>query len=49
MREEALSFVMLFCSLLLVRNAKATWEQLPELVPLQGSAKRLAEQLSGRN
>ena len=49
MREEALSFVMLFCALLLVRNAKVSWEQLPELVPLQGQAKRLVEQLSVRN
>ncbi|MBI4463259.1 MAG: hypothetical protein HY647_01020 [Acidobacteria bacterium] len=46
MREEALSFLMLFFTLLLIRNAKATWEQSLALVPLQGKAKNLAEQLS---
>ena len=46
MREDALSFVMLFCALLLVRNAKATWEQSLELVPLRGRARRLVEKLS---
>jgi hypothetical protein len=44
--EERQSYMMLFCALMLVRNAKATLEQSLKLVPLEGSAKHLAGQLT---
>jgi hypothetical protein len=44
--EERQSYMMLFCALMLVKNAKATLEQSMKLVPLKGSAKHLAGQLT---
>ena len=41
-QDDRLSYVMLFCALLMVRNARATVEQSLEIVPLNGAAKRLA-------
>ena len=37
------SFLMVFCALLLVRNAKATLEQSLQVVPLAGKARNLAD------
>ena len=47
-KEDRESYVMLFCALLLVRNAKATFEESVKIVPLVGSAKHLAGELSSR-
>ena len=47
-REERVSYVMLFCALLLVRNSKATLEESMRIVPLVGSAKHLAGELAAR-
>lgn len=47
-KDERVSYVMLFCALLLVKNAKATLEDSVKIVPLKGSAKHLAGKLSGR-
>ncbi len=46
--EERFSYMMLFCALLLVRNAAATLEESFTMVPLAGKAKRLAAGLAGR-
>ena len=43
--EEKISFLMFFCALLLVRNAKATVGESLAIVPLVGNAERLAEEL----
>ena len=47
-KEERESYMMLFCALLLVRNSKATLEESMRLVPLVGSAKNLAGELTAR-
>lgn len=44
-RNEKVSYVMLFCALLLVRNSKATLEQSVTAVPLFVNAERLAREL----
>ena len=43
--EEKISFLMLFCALLLVRNTKATLSESLAIVPLVGNAERLAGEL----
>ena len=43
--EDRVSYVMLFCALMLVRNSKATLEESMKIVPLVGSAKVLAGEL----
>ena len=45
--DERASYVMLFCALMLVRNSKATLEESISILPLVGSAKHLAGELSG--
>ena len=45
-REDRVSYVMLFCALLLVRNSKATLQESMRIVPLVGSAKDLAGELA---
>lgn len=47
-REEQVSYVMLFCALLLVKNSKATVEQLVTIVPLFGRVKYLAGEMISR-
>ena len=47
-REDRVSYVMLFCALLLVRNSKATLEESMRIVPLVGSARDLASELATR-
>ena len=46
-KDDRNSYVMLFCALLLVRNAKATLEESIRIVPLKGSARHLAGELAG--
>ncbi|MBI1956265.1 MAG: hypothetical protein HYS38_07705 [Acidobacteria bacterium] len=46
--EDRVSYVMLFCALLLVRDGKATMEQSMAVVPLLGGAKNLAGELARR-
>ena len=45
MNEEKLSYMMLFCALVLVSKTKATMEQSLAVVPLGGKAKYLASEL----
>jgi len=45
MSGDKVSFLMLFCSLILVRNAKASLEESLAVVPLSGNVKYLASQL----
>ena len=45
MRQEPFYYVMLFCSLMLVRNRKATLQQALEVTPLLGGAEKLAGKL----
>ena len=47
-REDRVSYLMLFCALLLVRNSKATLQESMQIVPLEGSAKALAGELATR-
>lgn len=47
--DDRVSYVMLFCALLMVRNAQATVEQSLEIVPLNGGAKRLAGQITNHH
>lgn len=44
--DERISFLMLFCALILVKKGKATLEESVTIVPLFGGAKLLAGQLS---
>ena len=46
--DEQVSYIMLFCALMLVKNSKATLEQSLRLVPLAGRAKSLAGELVER-
>ena len=43
--EEKISFLMLFCTLLVARNAKATLTEFLVVIPLAGKAERLAGEL----
>ena len=43
--DDRISYLMLFCALMMVRNAHATVEQSLEVVPLRGAAKRLAGEI----
>jgi len=45
MEKEQVSYIMLFCALMLVKNSKATLEQSMTVVPLAGKAKCLAGEL----
>ena len=42
MQQEQVSYIMLFCALMLVKNSRATMEQSVTVVPLAGRAKSLA-------
>lgn len=44
----AFSYLMLFCTLLQMKNGKASRQQWLEIVPLEGDARCLADQLSQR-
>ena len=43
--DEQVSYIMLFCALMLVKNSKATLEQSLAIVPLAGQAKSLTGEL----
>ena len=45
MNEETLSFLMLFCALILVKMDRASLEETITVVPLAGGAKLLASEL----
>lgn len=46
--DDRHSYLMLFCALMMVRNAHATVEQSLEVVPLTGAAKRLAGEIANQ-
>ena len=48
LKGEAFSYLMLFCTLLQMKNGKASRQQWLAVVPLRGQARRLADQLSHR-
>ena len=43
--DDRMSYMMLFCALLMARTAQATLQQSMELVPVSGNAKELAREL----
>ena len=45
MNPDQVSYMMLFCSMMLVRNARASLQESMTLLPLAGPAKELAEHL----
>ena len=45
MKDETMSFLMLFCALILVKKDKATMEESVTIAPLFGGAKLLAGEL----
>ena len=45
MYGDKLSYLMLFCTLILVKNARATMEESLAMAPLDGKAKYLAGEL----
>lgn len=47
--DEQVSYIMLFCALMLVKNSKATMEQSLSIVPLAGQAKSLTGELFSKN
>ena len=44
--EETISFLVLFCALLVARNRRATLTEFLGVVPLAGKAERLARELA---
>ena len=46
--EDRVSYVMLFCALMLVRNSRASLEQSVALVPLSGGVKHLVGEIMYR-
>lgn len=44
--KEKLDYLMLFCSLIMVRNQKRTMEKIAPLAPLFGKAQLLAQELA---
>ncbi|MBI4459443.1 MAG: hypothetical protein HY648_05225 [Acidobacteria bacterium] len=44
--DERVSYMMLFCALLLVKNGKASLAQSVTIVPLLGGARNLAGELA---
>ena len=45
MKQEMISYLMLFCALMLVKNGKASREAAVRILPLHGRAKQLVGQL----
>ena len=45
MKQEQVSYIMLFCALMLVKNSRATLEQSVKVVPLVGKARYLAGEM----
>lgn len=48
-KDDRLSYVMLFCALMVARKSQATVQQSLEVVPLSGAAKRLADEFANRD
>ena len=46
-KNEKISYAMLFCALMLVKNSKMKLKDLAELFPFHGKAQHLAQQLAG--
>ena len=46
-KNEKISYVMLFCALLLVKKSRIKLKDLASLFPFHGKAKHLAQQLAG--
>ena len=46
-QEEKVSYLMLFCGLILVKHSPAMLEKLLVSIPLMGGAKSLAAELAG--
>ena len=44
-KEDRVSYMMLFCALMLVKNSRATLEESVAIVPLVGRARHLAGEL----
>ncbi|OFW12433.1 MAG: hypothetical protein A3H27_09025 [Acidobacteria bacterium RIFCSPLOWO2_02_FULL_59_13] len=44
--KENLEYLILFCSLIMVRNQKRTMQEILQFVPLFGKAQRLAQELA---
>ena len=47
--NEQVSYIMLFCALMLVKNSTATLEQSLSIVPLAGQAKSLTGELLSKD
>ena len=47
MNPDKVSYLMLFCSLMLVQKSAAKLDDLVPLLPSAGSAKQLAQQILG--
>ena len=45
--SEKISYVMLFCALMLVKNSRMKLQDLAVLFPFTGKAQHLAHQLAG--
>ena len=45
-KKEKLGYLMLFCSLIMVRNQKRPMEEIAQFVPLSGKAQLLAQELA---
>ena len=46
MNPDQVSYMMLFCTMMLVRKARASLQESMTLLPLAGPAKELAEHLA---
>lgn len=45
-KKENLDYLILFCSLIVVRNQKRTMQEIMQFVPLFGKAQLLAQELT---
>ena len=45
-KKEKLDHLMLFCSLIMVRNQRRTMEEIAQIAPLFGKAQLLAQELA---
>lgn len=46
MKQERVSYEMLFCALILVKNGKASLKEAMKILPVAGRAKQLAGRLA---
>ena len=47
-QSEPLSYMMLFCAILVARKNRATWEEASQFVALPGNAGILAREMSAQ-